>query len=143
MGDSSRKGKGQPRATIYLPTLLLPFGLMWAACAALADTATEVQQGQAIYQARCFGCHSVDSNRIGPRHANLFGRVAGSVPGFEYSQALRQSNIVWNEATLERWLTDPEAYVPGQDMNVSVKNPDDRKKLISYLKSLSTGAEKK
>lgn len=142
MADSKRKGIVLSGDCCSLPLFLLPLALLWAATDALADSALDVQQGQAIYQARCFACHSVDSNRIGPKHANLFTRKAGSVPGFEYSDALRQSTIVWDEITLDRWLSDPEAYVPGQRMNVSVKNPEDRKHLISYLKTLTKSAQK-
>ncbi|MBC3919060.1 c-type cytochrome [Undibacterium sp. CY18W] len=110
---------------------------------ALAASAGDVQQGQALYEARCFGCHSVDANRIGPKHANLIGRKAGSISDFEYSPALRGAKIVWNEKTLDRWLQDPESYVPGQQMDVSVSKAEDRKNLIAYLKTLSTKTAKK
>lgn len=85
----------------------------------------------------CLGCHSVDANNIGPKHANVFGRKAGSIKDFEYSPALRNSNIVWNEKNLDRWLQDPESYLPGQQMDVSVSKADDRKNLIAYLKTLN------
>lgn len=122
---------------------LLPLAMLCAGVDALSAPVAEVQQGQAIYEARCFGCHSVNANRIGPLHANVFGRKAGSVAGFDYSEALRKSDIVWNEKTLEQWLTDPESMVPGQRMNVRVKDGEDRKRLISYLKTLSIPNVKK
>lgn len=113
------------------------------AAGANADTTGDIQQGRALYEARCFGCHAVDTNRVGPRHANLIGRKAGSISDFEYSPALRGAKIVWNEKTLDRWLQDPESYVPGQQMDVSVSKAEDRKNLIAYLKTLSVKAARK
>ncbi len=121
---------------------LLPLAMLWIGTDALSAPAAEVLQGKALYEARCFGCHSVNANRIGPMHANVFGRKAGSVSGFEYSEALRKSDIVWNEQTLNQWLTNPETMVPGQQMDVSVKDEKDRKQLITYLKTLSTPSAK-
>lgn len=57
-------------------------------------------RGEQIYH-RCQGCHSIDANRVGPRHAGLFGRRAGSLDDYSYSDAMRDSGIVWNEATLD------------------------------------------
>lgn len=76
----------------------------------------DMVRGQQLYEARCGGCHSVAADRIGPRHAGLFGRRAGSVAGFDYSPALQRAGIVWDARTLDRWLADPEALVPGQRM---------------------------
>jgi len=85
--------------------------LAGAACALAMVTASAVhgapagdpKAGEAIY-ARCAACHALEYDRTGPRHCGLFGRRAGSVPGFDYSQAMKQSRIVWNEATLDRFL---------------------------------------
>ncbi|MBI1771934.1 MAG: c-type cytochrome [Burkholderiales bacterium] len=116
---------------------LLPFSITCIAADALAARTDEIQAGKTIYEARCLGCHSVDANNIGPKHANVFGRKAGSIKDFEYSPALRNANIVWNEKNLDRWLQDPESYLPGQQMDVSVSKADDRKNLIAYLKTLN------
>lgn len=70
-------------------------------------------------------------------HRGVYGRRAGSVPDFAYSEALKKSGIVWNEATLNAWLTDPQRLVPGQQMNYSVPNPQDRADVIAYLKKES------
>jgi len=104
-----------------------------AACA--TARAADVERGRALYESRCGGCHSLDQDRIGPRHRDLIGRKAGSVAGFEYSQALRASRIVWNAETLEAWLADPERLVPGQRMNYRVPEAADRAALIDYLKT--------
>jgi cytochrome c len=94
-------------------------------------------QANELYEARCGGCHSVAQDRVGPRHAGLANRLAGSVKGFGYSQALLKAGAVdglrWNASTLERWLTDPERLVPGQAMGYSLANPQERQAIIDYL----------
>ncbi|GLT24233.1 cytochrome c [Zoogloea oryzae] len=97
--------------------------------------ADEALDAKALYEARCGGCHALDADRTGPHHAGVFGRRAGSVAGFAYSPALAGSGIVWNEVTLERWLQDPEALIPGQRMNVRVSDPAERRAIIGYLRA--------
>lgn len=94
-------------------------------------------KGESIYH-RCQGCHSVDRNRIGPMHKGLFGRQAGSVPGFVYSDAMKNSGIVWNEKTLDQFLEDPRKMVPGTKMTYAgVKSAQERADLIAYLKQVA------
>jgi len=92
------------------------------------------ERGRELYESRCFACHSIDANRVGPMHKNLFGRTAGSVESFDYSPAVRASEIVWNEATLNAWLTNPEDLIPGQKMSYSVPDAQDRADIIAYLR---------
>jgi len=101
---------------------------------ALADG--NAMHGQQIYESRCIACHSPDANRVGPMHRGLFGRKAGSVAGYAYSKALKGTDFVWNEETLDKWLTNPQAFVPGQKMNFKVASPQDRADVIAYLKTL-------
>ncbi len=96
-------------------------------------------RGQRLYQSRCMGCHSLDSNRVGPMHRGVIGREAGDVAGYAYSRALRNSSVVWNDDTLDLWLQDPEGLIEGQRMNFRVKKPQDRSDIISYLKQESQG----
>jgi cytochrome c len=101
------------------------------ALAAGADPA----RGEQIYE-RCAACHSLDHNRTGPKHCGLFGRRAGTVPGFAYSPAMRASGIVWNATTLERFLAAPTRVVPGTYMGYAgIDNPRERADLIAYLKA--------
>lgn len=102
-----------------------------------ASAADVAERGAQTYAARCGGCHSADANRVGPRHGGVIGRRAGSVPGFEYSPALRASNIVWDATTLDRWLSDPESLVPGQQMGYSLGDPALRAEVIAYLQTLT------
>lgn len=92
--------------------------------------------GKLIFEKRCVGCHTIEQNREGPRLAGVYGRAAGSTPQFSYSEALRKANITWSDDSLERWLTDPDTYVPGNNMEFAVRKPDERRNLIAYLKQL-------
>jgi cytochrome c len=92
--------------------------------------------GEELYNSRCVACHSPDANRVGPRHRGVVGRRAGSLPDFNYSKALKGSDVVWDDQTLDRWLTNPQAFIPGQRMNFRVANPNDRADIIAYLKTL-------
>lgn len=103
-----------------------------AACAASAQAA-DVQRGKALYESRCTSCHSLEYNGAGPAHKGVFGRKAGSAPGYAYSNALRDSATVWSEATLDRWLAGPDALIPGQKMWVSVGDAAERADIIAYL----------
>jgi len=108
-----------------LATWLLP---------ALADG--DAEHGKALYQQRCAVCHSPKYNGPGPAHQGVYGRHAGRAPGFDYSPALRASNVTWDDASLAQWLTDPEKFVPGQKMGFSVPDATERADLIAYLKTL-------
>ena len=88
--------------------------------------------GKTVYQA-CMGCHSIDEDDVGPRHRGVVGRTAGTVPGYAYSPALRGSHIVWDQASLDRWLTNPQGLVPGAKMFFAMPNPKDRADVIAYL----------
>lgn len=99
--------------------------------AAHADAA----RGKTLYESRCIACHSIEANRVGPAHQGVFGRKAGSAAGYDYSPALRASTVVWGQATLERWLANPEQAIPGQRMGYSVGEAADRADLIDYLKT--------
>jgi cytochrome c len=112
------------------------------ACAALLPAAQaffahagDAARGRQLYESRCGGCHSIEENRAGPAHRGVFGRKAGAAKGFDYSSALRASGITWNEKTLDRWLANPEALIPGQKMGVSVPEARDRADLIEYLRA--------
>lgn len=117
--------------------------LLAAGCVAVSPAwaAGDVQRGQQAYEARCGGCHSVDTDRIGPRHAGVVGRRAGSVPGFAYSDALRNSGLTWDAGLLERWLANPEALVPGQRMGYQLTDAQARAEIVAYLSTLT--AERK
>jgi cytochrome c len=86
----------------------------------------------------CSSCHAVapDAHGVGPSLAGVWGRKAGSLPGYAYSGALKTSGIVWNEQTLDAWLAAPMKMVPGTRMVVGIPNPEARKAVIDYLRKL-------
>ena len=90
--------------------------------------------GKQLYVSRCIACHSIDVNLAGPAHRGVFGRKAGSLIDFDYSPALKKSGVIWNEKTLDIWLTNPEKFIPGQRMGYAVADAGDRKDLIEFLK---------
>jgi cytochrome c len=91
-------------------------------------------RGKAVFEKRCTGCHAMEADREGPRLAGVFGRKAGSVAGFNYSAGLKNLGITWDEATLERWLSDPDLVVKDNNMDFSVPKAEERRDLIAYLK---------
>jgi cytochrome c len=107
--------------------------LSLAVLAASPVCAGDAARGEQVYQA-CGDCHSLDENDVGPRHRGVFGRKAGSLPDYPYSEALKSLNIVWNEETLNRWLTDPQAMAPGAKMKFHLGDATDRADVIAYLK---------
>ena len=102
--------------------------------------AGDPDHGAKVYR-QCMICHSLDKNGIGPSHRDVFGRRAGSVPDYGYSAALKGSNIVWNETTLDHWLTNPQAFVPGTKMMFSVDDAQDRADVIAFLKEKATSGQ--
>ena len=103
----------------------------------LAASLAYSQDGKEAFEKRCTGCHALDSDREGPRLRGVFGRPAGTVKGFGYSQALAKSGVTWDADTLDRWLTDTESVVKDNDMSFRVSKADERAAIIQYLKTLS------
>jgi cytochrome c len=118
---------------------MLSCWLFLAATGAEAQTAPSAhgdpERGKALY-ANCTSCHSIDENDIGPKHRGVVGRKAGTAPDYAYSAALKASGIVWDKATLDRWLTNPSALVPGTKMFFLVPDPQTRADIIAYLSEL-------
>ena len=129
-----------------VPLLARLFGGGMLACltgmalAADGSLAGDPKAGKAIYD-RCLACHALAYDRTGPRHCGLFGRRAGSVKGFVYSQAMKRSRIVWNEKTLNRFLANPMKAVPGTTMGYAgITDNQERANLIAYLKQANRSA---
>ena len=111
------------------------------AAAAAQAAAPDVKLGESVY-ARCAACHALGYDRTGPRHCGLFGRRAGSVPGFAYSDAMKRSEIVWSAKTLDRFLANPPKALPGTSMTYAgVPDRAERTALIAYLRQANGSAE--
>lgn len=106
-----------------------------AAGASAAPAAPALARGEQVY-ARCAACHAIEGNRTGPQHCGLFGRRAGTAPGYSaYSRAMRESRWVWDEKSLDVFLQDPMQVLPGTTMGYSgVKDAAERADLIAWLK---------
>ena len=104
---------------------------------AKTDLTPQELKGQSLYVARCGACHSVEYNGIGPAHKGLLGRKAGSVAGYPYSSALKNSSFSWDERKLDQWLSNPELMVPGQKMGVSIVDPVERADIVAFLKRIT------
>lgn len=102
--------------------------------------AADPDNGADLFDSYCSDCHSVSAklaNRKGPSLFRVLGRKAGSMPGFAYSPAMPASNIIWNPATLNAYLTNPKAVLPTGTMKFKgMPKPGDRADVIAYLATL-------
>jgi cytochrome c len=110
-------------------------GLGIAGVSLAAATAGDPVRGKELYQG-CSACHSIDDNDLGPKHRGVVGRHAGSIADYSYSPALKSSGLTWDPATLDKWLTNPSALVPGTKMFFRLDAAQDRADVISYLATL-------
>jgi cytochrome c len=110
-----------------------------AAVAALPARAQDVAAGAAVFKTQCGFCHATVKGKtmLGPSLFGIVGQKAAADPEFYYSVALKKSGLIWNEATLDRWIADPAAVVPGNRMTYAgLKNAKQRADLIAYLATL-------
>jgi cytochrome c len=96
----------------------------------------EATHGKELFGRRCSGCHAADIDKEGPRLRGVYGRKAAGVTGFGYSDSLKKLNIRWDDASLDKWLIDPDAMAPDTDMAFRLADVAERKAVIAYLKSL-------
>jgi len=104
---------------------------------ALPAQAGDAKAGQKVFR-KCKSCHYVDKekNKTGPHLVNIIGRAAGSVDGFKYSKAMKDSGLTWDEATLAEFLKKPKAYLKGTKMAFSgLRKDKEIDDLIAYLKA--------
>jgi cytochrome c len=97
----------------------------------------DAQRGARLFQSRCGNCHTVQEggpNKIGPNLHGVFGRSAGSLAGYNYSPAMLAAGVVWNDQTLEAYLTDPAKDIPGDKMPFpGLPDKADREDVIAYM----------
>lgn len=103
----------------------------------MSADAGELAAGERIFRSQCMGCHALEAgdHRAGPTLAGVFGRKAGSVAGFEFSEAMMQTGIVWSADSLDEFLADPQGIVPGTTMVFWGLDPTPRHELIRYLEA--------
>lgn len=99
--------------------------------------ADDPEGGLQVFKKRCQACHMIGPearNRVGPQLNALFGRTAGSVDGYKYSKANKESGIVWSEENFAEYIVNPRAYIPGTKMVFALKKPDKIPHLVAYLR---------
>jgi cytochrome c len=107
--------------------------LLLAPIGAIAQPHPNLAGGQMLYESKCGGCHSLDANRIGPKHRGVVGRQVASAPDYNYSPAIRKLGGVWTQERIDQWLQGPQAMAPGTKMYFQVSDPVQRKAIIAYL----------
>ena len=122
--------------------LLVPLALVFSPMAAQAQDAAAGEKTFAV----CKACHQIGpnaKNAVGPELNGVVGRKAGSVEGYNYSPANKNSGLTWDEATLTEYLKDPKAKVPGTKMvYAGLKDEQKIKDLIAYLKQFDASGNK-
>ena len=94
--------------------------------------------GKKIFK-RCTSCHSLTKNKMGPSLGNIFGKKAGSVKGYRYSKAMRNSDVIWTDCSLDKFLFKPKKYIKGTKMRFfGLRKKDQREAVIKYLKDNQT-----
>ena len=115
-----------------------------AALGAFAMTALPEQaaapQGRSLFEKRCSGCHDLDGTKVGPPLRHVFARHSASDPRFHYSEALKKARITWDAASLDRWLLNPDAVVPDNDMPFRLENAEERAAIIAYLRASASSS---
>ena len=100
-------------------------------------TLAQAARGRILFL-RCASCHDISTSsspKIGPNLYHVYGRRAGSLPGFAYSPAMKAQTIVWDEKTLDLWLKKPSDLVPETAMAFAgLPNKADRAAVIAYLR---------
>jgi cytochrome c len=108
--------------------------------------AQDAEAGKKVF-VKCAPCHSIGpgaKNKVGPEQNGLIGRKAGSVEGFNYSEAMKNSGITWDETSLDEYLTDPKKKIPGNKMVFpGIKDELQRGDLIAYLASFNADGTNK
>lgn len=124
---------------ITISSLLAAVCLVGFAGTAMAEG--DAAEGEKVYR-KCKACHQVGpdaKNRVGPELNAIVGRVAGSVEGFKYSDAMMAKNaegFAWSEEAIDAYLADPKGYLPGNKMSFAgLKKEEDRQNVIAYLKT--------
>jgi len=123
---------------VFMPTSVIAQALVLAVV--VAEPSAAADDGQLAFNNNCRTCHSIKEgdNRLGPSLHKIFGAKAGAAKGYSlYSEGLRSSGITWDEATLDKFIANPDAVIPNNNMNpyTGITDAAVRAKIIAYLKS--------
>ena len=114
--------------------LLIKFLLMSSPVLAAGDPAA----GEKVFASHCAVCHATTpgENKIGPSLAGIVGSKSGTVPGFDFSPSMKDANVTWDDADLEKFLANPTGFIHGTKMFVNLPGETDRRNVIAYLNTL-------
>jgi cytochrome c len=100
--------------------------------------AGDATAGQTVFNSRCGICHTTEPgvNKIGPSLAGIVGSKSGTVPGFDFSAGMKNADITWDDAGLDKFLANPSGDVHGTKMFVNLPSESDRQNVIAYLHTL-------
>jgi cytochrome c len=131
MGFSVQQMKLTPtRAALLFIAFLVP------SPAALA--AGDPSAGQTVFASHCAVCHATTpgENKVGPSLAGIVGSKSAAVPGFDFSAAMKNADLTWDDANLDKYLASPTGFVRGTKMFVNLPSETDRQNVIAYLNTL-------
>ncbi len=120
--------------SVFVGLSAVAIGVFPRMSSATSEPSGDPVQGKALFEKRCTGCHSLDRDKEGPRLGNVYGRHAGTVGSFAYSDALKSAHVTWDANSLDKWLTDPDSVIPDNDMSFRVSKPEERRDIIEFLR---------
>jgi cytochrome c len=112
--------------------------MLLIATSSTAVAAGDQAAGEKVFAAHCAVCHATapGQNKVGPSLAGIAGSKSGAVPGFNFSAAIKDANITWDDANLDKYLANPTGFVHGTKMFVNLPSETDRQNVIAYLNTL-------
>lgn len=122
---------------MFKPVLSVVAAAAFLIATNVAAAAGDAAAGEKIFTGKCTACHAPDANRVGPMLRGVVGRKSGTAEGYNYSTAVKALNVTWDDATLDKWLTNPGAMATGTRMMLHLDKPEDRASIIAYLKTLT------
>jgi cytochrome c len=126
-----------------LPMAAMIATAQWALAQGPAGNPPAADDGQLAFNNACRTCHTLreGDNRLGPNLYKVVGRKAGSLPGYTYSSAMQGADMVWDKATLDRFIANPDQALPGHNMKPygGIASPEERARIIAYLEASAAG----
>ncbi|MBK8211029.1 MAG: cytochrome c family protein [Rhodospirillales bacterium] len=117
-------------------TVVLGLGLLTAVAFVPQVRGADIALGEQVFK-KCERCHTVDAGGAqaeGPNLHGIFGRKAGTAPGWQFSDAMKASNVVWNRQNMDEYLAKPKEFMPDGTMNFpGLRKPEERQAVIDYL----------